>query len=74
MPTTYTISNVTPHSDVEIPDGWQVIESGNFESEDKFLIGGRHNAWLFQFPHFTLVFDRMIGTPINHEHLVIRKL
>jgi len=74
MPTKYIIDHTIHPAEIDIPDGWQVVESGTFQSDDKFLIGGRSNAWLLG-PHFMLVFDMMIGTTIDsHEHLVIRKV
>ena len=70
----YTIEHTIHPAEIDIPDGWEVVESGTFQDNDKFLIGGRSNAWLLG-SHFTLVFDRMIGTAINsHEQLVIRKV
>ena len=73
MPHKYTIDHRIHPAEIDIPDGWQVVESGDFQDKDKFLIGGRHNAWLIG-ANFVDIFDSMIGTPINnYEHLVIRQ-
>lgn len=74
MSNKYIIPHNLHPAEIDIPDGWQVVEEGNFQDKDKFLIGGRHNAW-FIGSQFTDVFEGMIGTTIdNKEHLVIRQI
>lgn len=58
--------------DVTIPDGFAVIETGEVQQGDRFLAGGRYNAWILN--HRWCPYpESEAGSPVSSLALTIRK-
>jgi hypothetical protein len=59
--------------EVVIPDGFSVIEAGEIQKGDQFLVGGRRNAWMGTTHIWCEYPATECGSSISPLALIIRK-